>query len=133
MAAMLAMNSICIVTPCLVTDTCSPSIPRGPRAGLGWIGHAVGRLWQGGQMLSAPPPGETVAPSGPVRYRPAADPALRALVSVVWRTEVAPEGQTVRVLPDAAVDLVITADRIAVAGPDTGPSVERLPAGPVVG
>ena len=84
-------------------------------------------------MLSAPPPGETVAPSGPVRYRPAADPALRALVSVVWRTEVAPESQTVRVLPDAAVDLVITADRIAVAGPDTGPSVERLPAGPVVG
>jgi hypothetical protein len=39
----------------------------------------------------------------------------------------------VRVLPDAAIDLVFNGGRLMTAGPDVGPSVEQLSAGLVLG
>ena len=60
-------------------------------------------------------------------YRPA--PALEPLVACLWVNEpAAPLAQ--RIVPDGCVDLVWLADReLVIAGADTGPRVEDLPAG----
>jgi AraC-like DNA-binding protein len=56
-------------------------------------------------------------------------PALAALVACTWeRTVAAPHLQDV--IPDGCVDLIWLADRrLIVAGPDTGPHAQTLPAG----
>jgi AraC-like DNA-binding protein len=76
--------------------------------------------------------GERLAPSGPVRLR-APRPELAAAVSTLWLTEVHAPAALTRIMPDAAVDLVWNGGRLVVAGPDTGPVRERLPAGRVLG
>jgi AraC-like DNA-binding protein len=83
-------------------------------------------------METALPPGEVLAPSGPVRLRPPRR-ELAAAVSTLWLTEVTARAALTRVLPDAAVDLVWSGGRLVVAGPDTRPVRERLPAGLVLG
>lgn len=76
-------------------------------------------------MLRRLPDNEALAPAAPVRVcRPRA-PALRGVVARLWVTR-APEA-LLRVLPDAATDLVFTGDRGTVAGPDTTACLERLP------
>jgi AraC-like DNA-binding protein len=75
--------------------------------------------------------GEQLAPGGPVRLRQPR-PGLAPAVSVLWLTEVAAGGLT-RVLPDAAVDLVLSGGGLVVAGPDTRPVREQLVEGPVLG
>lgn len=84
-------------------------------------------------MLSVLPDGEMVAPAGPTGRRRPRRPELAGVVSAVWTTVVSPDVRTLRVLPDAAVDLVFAGEHLAVAGPDTGPCIERLPAGRVLG
>lgn len=76
--------------------------------------------------------GEAVAPGGPVRRRPPRHRALHEVVSVVWSHVVPHDASVLRVLPDAAVDLVFAGGRLTVAGPDTTARLERLPAGAVV-
>jgi AraC-like DNA-binding protein len=77
---------------------------------------------------------EVLAPAAPVRRRPARPPVLRRFVGTVWTHDLPTEVTAVRVLPDAAVDVVVAGGRVRVAGPDTGPVVERFPgAGWVVG
>ena len=75
-------------------------------------------------------PGERLAPDGPVRHR-RPPPELAGAVSVFWHTYT--PGGLARVLPDAAVDLVLSRERLVVAGPDTGPVREWLGAGPILG
>jgi AraC-like DNA-binding protein len=72
---------------------------------------------------------EVLAPAAPVRRRPARPPALRRLVGAVWTHDLPSTVTAIRVLPDAAVDVVIGGGRVRVAGPDTGPVVERFPDG----
>ena len=67
-----------------------------------------------------------LAPAGPVRYRPASTPAAGRLISAIWETTVADSATALRVLPDAAVDIVLSGGRVRVAGPDTGPCLELL-------
>jgi AraC-like DNA-binding protein len=50
-------------------------------------------------------------------------------VSTVWTHDLPATVEALRVLPDAAVDVVVAAGRVRVAGPDTGPVVERFPGG----
>lgn len=81
-------------------------------------------------MLRRLPDNEALAPAGPVRvYRPA-DPALHGVIARLWVTR-APEA-VLRVLPDAATDLVFAGGRANVAGPDTTACLEHLPADEVV-
>lgn len=54
-------------------------------------------------------------------------------MSSVWATDIPPGTAAVRVLPDAAVDLVLAGGSLVVAGPDTVACVESLPAGTVLG
>lgn len=54
-------------------------------------------------------------------------------MSAVWVTRVPAGVRVLRVLPDAAVDLVFSGDRLVVAGPDTVACLEQLPPGPVLG
>lgn len=84
-------------------------------------------------MLTSLPHGEVLAPADPVRYRSVRHPALRPVVSTFWSTGVPKPVRVVRVLPDAAVDIVVEGGRVRVAGPDTQPSVERLTGGRVLG
>jgi len=84
-------------------------------------------------MLTALPRGEVVAPAGPAARRRPRRPELTGIVAAVWTTVVPADVRSLRVLPDAAVDLVFAGDHLAVAGPDTGPCVERLPVGRVIG
>jgi len=84
-------------------------------------------------VLTRLPDGEVLAPAGPTARRPPRHPGLAGVVAAVWTTGVPAQAVTLRVLPDAAVDLVFAGEHLAVAGPDTGPCLERLPAGRVVG
>jgi AraC-like DNA-binding protein len=72
---------------------------------------------------------EVLAPAAAVRRRPARPPALRRLVATVWTHDLPATVTAVRVLPDAAVDVVVAGGQVRVAGPDTGPVVERFPSG----
>jgi AraC-like DNA-binding protein len=54
-------------------------------------------------------------------------------VTSVWTTSVPTSAGALRVLPDAAVDLVFSGGCLLSAGPDTGPVTEQLPAGVVLG
>jgi AraC-like DNA-binding protein len=83
--------------------------------------------------LTSLPPGEVLAPADPLRYLAPRHTALRRVVSTFWTTAMPVSARVVRVLPDAAVDLEVTGGRVGIAGPDTCPSVERLPAGAVLG
>lgn len=68
-------------------------------------------------------------------YREWDPPApLRGTLACLWMRVIGPEGAPpARVLPDACADIVWIAGRGAfVAGPDTGPVVNRLPAGTMV-
>lgn len=83
-------------------------------------------------MAAELPYDEVLAPCGPVwRGRPRR-PELNAVVACVWATN-APEHRVLRVVPDAAVDLVFTDGRLVVAGPDTRAMRERLSPGKVLG
>jgi hypothetical protein len=78
------------------------------------------------------PDGQVLAPAGPVRYcTPRRE--LADVVASIWLTDVPPTVSSVRVLPDAAVDLVFAGGRVVVAGPDTRAIAEHLPPGPVIG
>ena len=70
-----------------------------------------------------------LAPAAPVRRRRPRPPALRRLVATVWTHDLPATADAVRVLPDAAVDVVVAAGTVRVAGPDTGPVIERFPSG----
>ena len=84
-------------------------------------------------MLPALADGEVVAPAGPTaRWRPRR-PELAAVVAAGWTTVVPAGVRTLRVLPDAAIDLVFAGEHLAVAGPDTRPCLEQLPPGRVIG
>src|SRR5919202_1247818 len=51
-------------------------------------------------------------------------------VACVWTRDPEPAPRTRRILPDACVDVVwVEGDRLAVAGPATGPVLAALPAG----
>jgi AraC-like DNA-binding protein len=78
-------------------------------------------------------PDEVLAPAGPVLRRRPRRCELAAIVTTVWRTSVPEAASFVRVLPDAAVDLVYAGGRLFVAGADTRPSIDRMTAGPVLG
>jgi hypothetical protein len=85
-------------------------------------------------MLKALPPGEVIAPAAAVRRRPPRHPALHDVVSSVWLTHIPADVTALRVLPDAAVDLIFAGQTLVVAGPDTSPFLEHLPPGrPVLG
>ena len=70
-----------------------------------------------------------LAPAAAVRRRAPRPPALRRLVSTVWTHDLPPTATAVRVLPDAAIDVVVGGGRVRVAGPDTGSVVEHFPPG----
>jgi AraC-like DNA-binding protein len=72
---------------------------------------------------------EVLAPAAAVRRRPPGSPALRRLVTTVWTHDLPGAATSVRVLPDAAIDVVVGGGRVRVAGPDTGAVVERFPGG----
>jgi AraC-like DNA-binding protein len=78
------------------------------------------------------PDDEALAPAADVRVRRPLDAALRQVVSCFWVTTVPDAVRVLRVLPDAATDLVFTGDRLHVAGPDTTACLERLPRNAVV-
>jgi len=84
-------------------------------------------------VLAHLPDGEVVAPAGPTARRRPRRPELAGVIAAVWTTVVPDAAPTLRVLPDAAVDLVFAGEHLAVAGPDTAPCLERLPAGRVIG
>jgi hypothetical protein len=83
-------------------------------------------------VLTSLPPGEVLAPPTMVRRRRPRHPALHDVVAAVWSTYVPADVATLRVLPDAAVDLVFADERLVSAGPDTTACLERLPAGRLV-
>ena len=70
-----------------------------------------------------------LAPAAAVRRRPTRAPALRRLVTTVWTHDLPSSATAVRVLPDAAIDIVVGGGRVRVAGPDTGAVIERFAAG----
>jgi hypothetical protein len=84
-------------------------------------------------VLTALPPGQVIAPAGPTLRRRPRRPELAGVVSAVWATVVPQDVTSLRVLPDAAVDLVFAGDHLAVAGPDTRPCIEGLRPGLVIG
>jgi AraC-like DNA-binding protein len=61
------------------------------------------------------------APAGP----------LRAVVEVTWRAHAGTAPHTQRVLPDGCMDLLLSGDRLVVAGPDTTAHLAASPAGGV--
>ncbi|MCO7194401.1 DUF6597 domain-containing transcriptional factor, partial [Pseudonocardia sp. McavD-2-B] len=61
------------------------------------------------------------APAGP----------LRAAVEVTWRAHAGTAPHTQRVLPDGCMDLLLSGDRLVVAGPDTTAHLAASPAGGV--
>jgi AraC-like DNA-binding protein len=95
--------------------------------------RTCGQDWHHDDVLSSLPAGQLLAPSGPVYRRPPSHRGLASVMTCVWATSVPPSAQSLRVLPDAAVDLVFADGRLVAAGPDTGPVVEQLPEGQVVG
>jgi AraC-like DNA-binding protein len=84
-------------------------------------------------MAPALRPDEVLAPAAPVRRRSPRMAALQGVVTTVWATTVPATAQSVRVVPDAAVDLVFSNGHLVVAGPDTRAVCERLAPGGVVG
>jgi helix-turn-helix protein/uncharacterized protein DUF6597 len=92
----------------------------------------VGGIGNNAGVLTSLPPGEVLAPPSVVRRRRPRHPALHDVVAAVWSTYVPADVATLRVLPDAAVDLVFAGERLVSAGPDTGACLERLPAGRLV-
>ncbi|HKN97663.1 MAG TPA: hypothetical protein VJX10_11140, partial [Pseudonocardiaceae bacterium] len=78
-------------------------------------------------MLRRLPDDEALAPAAEVRARRPADPALGDVVGWLWVTRVPDAVRVLRVLPDAATDLVFTGARLHVAGPDTTACLESLP------
>jgi AraC-like DNA-binding protein len=72
---------------------------------------------------------EALAPASSVRrYRPR-HAVLREFVSTIW-THVVPDGVNVlRVVPDAAIDLVFAGGRLRVAGPDSRVFLEPMSPG----
>jgi AraC-like DNA-binding protein len=83
--------------------------------------------------VPASPPVGLLAPAGPVRRRRPRRAELAAVITSVWLTQVPEHAGVVRVLPDAAMDLVLSGGRLVVAGPDTGAVSERLAPGWVLG
>lgn len=84
-------------------------------------------------MLQSLPAGQVLAPAGRVLYRPPCRRELAGAVSSIWSTQVPSTAPSVRVLPDAAVDLVLFRDQLVVAGPDTRPALESPSPGVVIG
>lgn len=72
---------------------------------------------------------ELLAPASPVQRFESPDQAARELVATVWTHVVPPGVSVLRVVPDAAIDLVFAADGLRVAGPDTGAVLESFPPG----
>jgi AraC-like DNA-binding protein len=72
---------------------------------------------------------EVLAPAAAVRRRRPRSPLLRRLVTTVWTHDLPATATSVRVLPDAAIDVVVGGGHVRVAGPDTGAVVERFPGG----
>jgi AraC-like DNA-binding protein len=69
---------------------------------------------------------EALATATAVRRFAVRDPAAGEFVKTGW-THVVPGGiRALRVVPDAAIDVVFAGGRLWVAGPDTGPTLERL-------
>jgi AraC-like DNA-binding protein len=68
-------------------------------------------------------------------YREWAPPAaLRSSLACVWVRDTDPRGETVRVLPDACMDLMWVDDELQIAGPDTTANLApRPPGGRIVG
>jgi AraC-like DNA-binding protein len=83
-------------------------------------------------VLTSLPSDEVLAPPAAVRRRRPRHPALGDVVASVWSTRVPTDVGTLRVLPDAAVDLVFAGERLVSAGPDTTACLERLPPGGLV-
>jgi hypothetical protein len=72
---------------------------------------------------------EVLAPGTRVDRFDPRHPAARELIATVW-THVVPAGaDALRVVPDAAIDLVFAGDRLRVAGPDTAAVLELIPPG----
>jgi AraC-like DNA-binding protein len=84
-------------------------------------------------MATVLPPAEVLAPAAPVLRRRPGLPELDDVVATVWTTTVPERAEMLRVVPDAAVDLVFAGGRLVVAGPDTRPVRERMPHGAVMG
>jgi AraC-like DNA-binding protein len=72
---------------------------------------------------------EALAPASPVHRFEPLDPAARELVATVWTHVVPPDVSALRVVPDAAIDLVFAERGLRVAGPDTTAVLESIPAG----
>ena len=79
------------------------------------------------------PPSEVMAPVGPVFRRRPRVPDLAAVVTAVWATEIPHGVRTLRVVPDAALDLVLVGGRLVASGPDTRAIRESATAGWVLG
>jgi AraC-like DNA-binding protein len=73
--------------------------------------------------------GETLAPASPVRRFAPRHRAARGLINTVWTHVVPDDVHVLRVLPDAAIDLVFAGDHLRVAGPDTAAVLEPIPPG----
>jgi AraC-like DNA-binding protein len=58
--------------------------------------------------------------------------ALRPAVRCVWRNRLRRDPRPLVVVPDGHIDLVWTGEALCVAGPDTGPMLEAVPAGATV-
>ena len=84
-------------------------------------------------MLTALPDDQVLAPAGPVRRARPRSAQLAAAISTIWVTTAPPGNARLRVLPDAAVDLVLSGSRLVVAGPDTHACIESLVPGVVIG
>jgi Helix-turn-helix domain len=84
-------------------------------------------------MATPLPPAEMLAPAGRVFRRRPHVPDLAAVVTAVWATQIPPGARTLRVVPDAALDLVLAGNRLVVAGPDTRAIREPADAGWVLG
>ena len=70
-----------------------------------------------------------LAPAAPVQRFEPRDPAARELISTVWTHVVPPDVSALRVVPDAAIDLVFADQGLRVAGPDTSAVLETIPPG----
>jgi AraC-like DNA-binding protein len=84
-------------------------------------------------MATALPEAEVLAPAAPVLRRRPRIAGLGGVVTTVWATSIPPDARMLRVVPDAAVDLVLSGGRLVVAGPDTRAVRERLASGWVLG
>lgn len=72
---------------------------------------------------------ELLAPAAPVQRFEPRDPAARELLATVWTHVVPRDVSALRVVPDAAIDLVFAGEGLRVAGPDTRAVLESIPPG----